>query len=139
MKLSEFIDQTMTEIAEGIQKAKISTSDIWAIAPGSLNGERIFEKSEVEFDVAVTVVDTTTTQKEGKGGVSAKVEVMGVSLGGDLGGGGHRAEEAAKTVASRIAFKVPVHMNAHFRGDKNIADEAAYFATRGKAETETLE
>lgn len=79
------------------------------------------------------------TQKEGKGGMSAKIEVMGVSLGGDLGGGGHKAEEAAKTVVSRIAFKVPVYMNAHFRGDQNLADEAAYFATRGKIETETSE
>lgn len=136
MKLSEFIDQTMTEIAEGIQKAKISTFDIWAIAPGTLNGERIFEKSEVEFDVAVTVVDTTATQKEGKGGVSAKVEVVGVSLGGDLAGVTHKAEESAKTVASRITFKIPVYINAHFRGDKNLVAEAEYFATRGKAETE---
>lgn len=135
MKLSEFIDQAMTEIAEGIQRAKISTSDIWAIAPGSLNGERIFEKSKVEFDVAVTVVESTETQKEGKGGIAAKVEVIGISLRGNLAGGGHKVQETAKTVASRIAFKVPVYMNAHFRGDKNIAEEAAYFAARGKVGT----
>lgn len=133
MRLSDFIDQAMTEIAEGIQKAKISTSDIWAISPGSLNGERIFEKSEVEFDVAVTVVDSTEVKSDGKGGVSAKVEVMGVSIGANLDGSKNKVSDTAKTVASRISFKVPVYMNAHFRDDKNMAEEAAYFSSRANA------
>ena len=127
MKLRDFIQETMTEIAYGIQEAKINTSSIWAICPGSLHGERLTEKSYVEFDVAVTVNESVARKMDGKGGIKAEVEVLGSRFGGELSGGSEGQKEASTVNASRVAFKVPVYMNAHFRGDQNIKDEAEIF------------
>lgn len=66
MKLRDFIKDTMTEIAHGIQAAKIGTADLWAISPGLLHGERLIEKSYVEFDVAVTVNEMNGSERDGK-------------------------------------------------------------------------
>lgn len=132
MKLRDFIKDTMTEIAHGIQAAKIETADLWAINPGMLHGERLIEKSYVEFDVAVTVNDATASEKDGKGGMKAEIEVFGSRLGGELAGGLGTKKETSTVNASRVAFKVPVYMNAHFRGDPNIAQEAEHFANRAK-------
>ena len=133
MKLSQFIEETLTEIAVGVQSAKLRTSDLWAISPGALHGADLHEKSEIEFDVAVTVEQTLSSGKDGKGGVEASIQVMGVNLSGQLGGGLTGNQSNATTVASRIAFKVPVYMNAHFRNDKGISEEREYFQSRGKA------
>lgn len=132
MKLRDFIKDTMTEIANGIQAAKIETADLWAISPGKLHGERLTEKSYVEFDVAVTVNETTASEKDGKGGIEAKIEVLGSRLGGQFSGGLGDKKEISSVNASRVAFKVPVYMNAHFRGDPNIVEEAEHFAKRRK-------
>lgn len=132
MKLRDFIKDTMTEIAHGIQAAKIETADLWAINPGMLHGERLTEKSYVEFDVAVTVNEATTSEKDGKGAVKAEIEVFGSRVGGELSGGLSGTKETSTVNASRVAFKVPVYMNAHFRGDPNIVEEAEHFANRSK-------
>lgn len=134
MKLRDFIKDTMTEIAHGIQAAKIGTADLWAISPGLLHGERLIEKSYVEFDVAVTVNEMNGSERDGKGGIKAEIEVLGSRVGGELSGGVAGKRETSTVNASRVAFKVPVYMNAHFRGDPNIAEEADHFAKRGKGE-----
>lgn len=132
MKLRDFIKDTMTEIAHGIQAAKIETADLWAISPGMLHGERLTEKSYVEFDVAVTVNEATSSEKDGKAGLKAEIEVFGSRVGGELSGGlGGRTETTTLNV-SRVAFKVPAYMNTHFRGDPNIIEEAEHFAIRAK-------
>lgn len=131
MKLRDFIKDTMTEIAHGIQAAKIETADLWAISPGAMHGERLIEKSYVEFDVAVTVNEAAITEKDGKGGLKAEIEVFGSRMGGELGGGLATKKETSTVNASRVAFKIPVYMNAHFRGDPNMVEEADHFARRG--------
>lgn len=136
MKLSQFIEETLTEIAVGIQSAKLRTGDIWAISPKSVQGVDISEKSEIEFDVAVTVEETSTKGKDGKAGVEASIQVMGVNMSGQLGGGASLDTTKATTIASRVAFKVPVYMNTHYRGDKALAEEREFFMGEGKAKME---
>ncbi|UCI05391.1 hypothetical protein [Mesorhizobium sp. B1-1-8] len=118
----------MTEIAHGIQSAKIETKDIWAINPEALHGERLTEKSYVEFDVAVTVNESSTNEKDGRRAFKAEIEVFGTKFGGELGGGLGAKKETSSQNVSRVTFKVPVYMNAHYRGDKNIEAEAEHFA-----------
>lgn len=128
MKLRDFIKETMIEIAYGIQAAKIETADIWAINPGSLHGEKLTEKSYVDFDVAVTVNESTKNGQDGKGSIKAEIEVFGSRLGGELSGAAQGRKETSTVNASRVVFKVPVYMNAHFRGDENLSEEAKHFA-----------
>jgi hypothetical protein len=129
MKLRDFIKDTLTDIAFGIQNAKIATKDVWAINPGALHGERLTDKSYVEFDVALTVTESSSTERDGKGGVKAEIEVFGSKVGGEVGGGiGSTSEKSTQNV-SRVSFKVPVYMNAHYRGDKNILEEAEFLAS----------
>ena len=128
MKLRDFIKETMTEIAFGIQSAKLETAELWAINPGSLSGEKVTEKSYVEFDVAVTVTQVDEKQKDGSGNLKGEINVLGAHVGGGLFGGGKMRMESSTANVSRVTFKVPVYMNAHFRGDKNILEEAQHFA-----------
>jgi hypothetical protein len=130
MKLRDFIKEIMVEIAHGIQAAKIETGDLWAISPGALHGERLTEKSYVEFDVAVTVSEATKSARDGKGGMKAEIEVFGSRIGGEFTGSAETRSDVSTVNASRVAFKVPVYMNAHFRGDSNLIEEAEHFARR---------
>jgi hypothetical protein len=126
MELRQFIRDAMMEIAMGIQQAKVDTKDLWAVTPAKLNGESVLEKSFIEFDIAVTVQEGASSQKDGKGGVKAEISVLGAKLGADGSGGVARTETNSTQNVSRITFKVPVYMNAHFRGDPNIAIEADF-------------
>lgn len=130
MDLKDFIRETLVGIASGIQEAKIETGDIWALVPGALHGKRVSETSYIEFDVAVTVTETTESQKDGKAGVKAEISVLGSKVSGELGGGIASTKHASAEHVSRVSFKVPVHMNAHFRGDPLFAQEAAYLKDR---------
>ncbi|RRN75990.1 hypothetical protein [Agrobacterium deltaense] len=130
MELKNFIRETLVNIATGIQEAKLETSDFWAINPGSLNGERVIERSYIDFDVAITVSESVENQKEGKGGVKAEISVLGSKISGDVGRSLGTAVQQASENVSRVSFKVPVYMNAHYRGDENIKQEAEYFDTR---------
>jgi len=70
--------------------------------------------------------------KDGSGGLKGEIEVLGSRIGGELSGGVESKTETTTVNASRIAFKVPVYMNAHFRGDNNLLEEAEYFAKRNQ-------
>lgn len=127
MELKDFIRETLIGIAAGVQEAKIKTADLWAIAPGALHGERIVETSFVDFDIAVTVSENVQKHKEGKGAVKAEISVLGARIGGNLGENRGDTEQVSSENVSRVSFRVPVYMNAHFHGDPRLQEERELF------------
>ena len=102
MRLEDFINETLTEIALGIHRAQ-SNSRTYCLIINPLEtlaraGARIEAYvRDVEFDVALTT-------SEGKGsGAEGEITVAGFLKAGGRG----RAESASSSV-SRIRFTVPV-------------------------------
>ncbi len=126
MKLKDFIRESLVEIAFGVHQAKVAAKDLVAISPGHLNGQIVQEKIYVDFDVAVTVNEVRETDKEGKLGIQAQIEVLGNKLGGELGGGGAVSQSSSTQTASRVVFKVPVYLNSHFRNDAGFDKEVKF-------------
>lgn len=124
MELRDFIRETLVGIATGVQEAKLRTSDLWAINPGKLNGESVTEKSYIEFDVALTVTETAETQKGGGGGLKAEVSVLGSKVGGGAEAAISGSTGSSSEKVSRVSFRVPVYMNADYRGDNHTKEEA---------------
>jgi hypothetical protein len=91
MKLDEYVKQTLLDITKGVSEAK-NQSELW-IAPGYVDGEKVFSAQLVAFEIAVTV------SKEGGGGIQV------LSL-GEIGAKGS-AEHTNK-----ISFSVPVYFQA---------------------------
>lgn len=125
MRLGEFIRQTLVEVAFGVHEAKADAKDLVAIVPGSLNNERMTIETVIEFDIAVTVRESTTSTKH-EGGTRGSIEVLGVGLSADSGKRKEASTDTANETVSRIAFKVPVHLNANFRGDPTSDAESAF-------------
>jgi len=134
MELKDFIRETLVGIANGIEEARIETGDIWAINPASIDGEKVAERSYVEFDIAVTAGETLGSRKEGKAGVKAEISVLGASVGGDLGGGLEGSKQSHSENVSRVSFKVPVHMNVQFRSEEAVKQRTDYFAAKDATE-----
>ena len=108
MKLSEFIEETLTEIVRGVKSAQDKIADTNAeIQPSGLakfNNDQFpfpFKPGRgivnmVEYDVAVETSDEAST----KGGVGVAMAVIGVGV---------QASEGEKTSrAHRIKFSVPL-------------------------------
>jgi hypothetical protein len=91
MKLDEYVKQTLIDITKGVSEAK-DQSLLW-IAPGYVDGEKVFAAQLVSFEIAVTV------SKEGSGGI----QVLSF---GELGAKGS-AEHTNK-----ISFSVPIYFQA---------------------------
>jgi hypothetical protein len=123
MKLRDFISETIEEIAFGVHKAKVNCSELIAVSPGNMNGDSVVKLSEIEFDVAVTVEESKSGQKSADGSAKANVSVLGVGIEGAIGGTGSTKQDASSSKVSRVAFKVPVYLNAHMRNDPTIDEE----------------
>ena len=122
MRLSEFIEDTMFEIAFGIQRAQARAKDLVAINPGSLDGQRLTEKSYVDFDVSVVVNETTSSNKGGSGKIGGEISVASIAkLKADLGGSAEGKHENVTAKTHRVAFKVPVYLNADFKNNPATA------------------
>jgi len=136
MKLSDFIHETLRDISIGVTKAKHEVGDLTAIAPGSLNGERVSVETEVNFDVAVTA--TTEEIKVKGGGVRAGAAIK--VLGADLSLGADGKKEASANVhdshVSRISFTIPMILNAGARKLSDAAKEEAEYAAMRLIELE---
>lgn len=126
MKLAEFIREAISEIALGVHGAKGDVFDIVAVVPGSLNNAVVIEKSEIEFDIAVTVTSDTSKASSKSGKVGAGISVLGARIGTDGTIDADESSKVARALTSRLAFKVPVYFNAHMRDDPGAADEANY-------------
>src|SRR3546814_3501354 len=75
MRLSEFIHDMLYEIALGVEIARARSHEIAAIAPESISGERVSERTYIDFDVAVVVGESDTTAKAGDGRIGADIQV----------------------------------------------------------------
>ena len=91
MKLDEYVKQTLLDITEGVSAAQ-AVSKHW-IAPGYVDGEKVFQAQLVSFDIGVTV------SKEAGGGIQ-------VWSFGDL-----KAKGTAEHT-NRISFSVPIYFQA---------------------------
>ncbi|MDN3640373.1 hypothetical protein QWY82_16380 [Simiduia curdlanivorans] len=101
MKLKDFISNTLFEIQEGVQEAqrlvkKADTSGVINPVWKSASEANKSDIREVQFDVAVTVIEKTG----GKAG--GAIKVMGIGIGADISGGGENS------YVSRIQFSIPV-------------------------------
>lgn len=91
MKLDEYVKQTLVDISKGVSEAK--TESLVGIAPGYVDGEKVFAAQMISFEIIVT------TEKEAGGGIRV------LSL-GDLEVGGKIQH------VNRISFEVPVFFQA---------------------------
>lgn len=91
MKLDEYVKQTLLDITNGVSQAK-KESSLW-IAPGYVDGDKVFAAQLVSFDIAVTV------SKEAGGGI----QVWSFC---DM-----KAKGASEQV-NRISFSVPIYFQA---------------------------
>ena len=111
IELRQFIGETLKQIALGVVDAQ-DALDNAEINPAEFAGNcnRMFSGRtgglvhDVEFDVAVTATDETTT----KAGISVLIASVG------LGAAGQSA--ASNQSVSRIRFSVPVVLPIHERG-----------------------
>jgi len=126
IRLADFVAEAISEIAYGIHLAKANTYEISAVVPGTLNGDSVIEKSYIESDIAVTATSekVITGTKSGKAG--AGISVLGAKIGVDGTLASESGNKDLSGVTSRISFKVPVYLNAHFRGDPTASGEADF-------------
>lgn len=131
MRLSEFIQDMLYEIAEGVQGGSLKARDLVAIVPVSLNGEHVGEKNYIEFDVSIVVSESQEKKAGGDGKIGGEINVASVakvSLG--VGGTDSRSSSAKAEQTHRVAFKVPIYWAANYRNNPATAAEAAAFEAR---------
>jgi hypothetical protein len=102
----------------GVQLARARARDLVAITPSTIDGESVSEKTYVDFDVAVVVGESETTMKGGEGKTGGEIQVASI-IKANIGGGGkiESGSTASTEQTHRVAFKVPIFMNAHFRNN----------------------
>ena len=131
MRLSEFIQDMLYEIAEGVQGGSLKARDLAAIIPVSLNGKNVAEKSYIEFDVSVVVSEAEEKKASGDGKIGGEINVASVAKASvSLGGGAQGSSSAKAEQTHRVAFKVPVYWAANYRGNQATEAEAAAFRAR---------
>jgi len=128
MRLSEFIQDTLHEIALGVEAARVKSRNLVAINPARLDNEQITEKSYIDFDVSIVVSESDEKERGGEGRISGEINVASVAkVGAALGGTAKGSTLAKAKQTHRVAFKVPVYFNANYRGNAAAEAEAAAF------------
>lgn len=126
MRLAEFVREALGDVAFGVHAAKADAHGLVAIVPGSLNGEQVTEKTYIEFDVAVTASTESQNASGTSGKAGAGINVVGFRFGVDGELTDNSIKKDVSGLTSRIAFKVPVYLNANFRGDATSQAEAEF-------------
>lgn len=125
MRLSDFIESTLFEIALGVERARVKARDLIAINPSSIEGQALTEKNFVEFDVSVLVSDTDEQKSGADAKASAEIKVASIAkVGATLGGKGETTSTARSEQTHRVSFKVPVYMNANYKHNPVAQAEA---------------
>jgi hypothetical protein len=125
MRLSDFIQDTLYEIALGVQLAQARAKDLVAIAPSRIDGVLLEEKSYVDFDVSVVVTDSNSGAKGGGVKLGSEIKVASfVRISADINGSAGSKQENTSAQTHRVAFKVPVYMNASFKDNPATAIHA---------------
>ena len=88
MKLSEFVEETIGQVLDGVAAAQAKAEDMKARVAVRTDGQEY-----VKFDVAITVTE--------EGGDSASVGVAGVLRAG-------REVQSTESSVSRIQFSIPI-------------------------------
>jgi hypothetical protein len=126
MRLSEFIQDTLYEIAVGVQLAQAKAKDLVAISPSRIDGQLVEEKCYVDFDVSIIVTDTTGGNVTGSGKITGEIRVASIAkISGEVGGSGKKVHENTTAQTHRVLFKVPVYMHANFKNNPETAVAAA--------------
>lgn len=114
MRLSEFIEGTLSEIAIGVKNAKEKSRSVLAITPGTLDGKVVGEITYIEFDLSVAVSEGSETSSSKEKGFGGDLKVMSVGVSGRSGGKDDAKNTGSSQITQRISFKVPVCMAADF-------------------------
>src|SRR3546814_12316984 len=116
MRLSEFIHDMLYEIALGVEIARARSHEIAAIAPESISGERVSERTYIDFEVAVVVGESDKTAKAGDGRHGADIDVATIRKDSDgKGGKAEGTSTASQQQNHRGTLKVPVNQQPQFR------------------------
>lgn len=128
MKLSDFIQETLYEIALGVNLARLKAKDLVAITPSTLNGAAIDEKSYVDFDVSVVVSESDTSKRGADGRLGGEIQVAAIGK-ISVGAGANAAQTTGSSSEQthRVSFKVPLYLNASYLGNPATAREAEEF------------
>jgi hypothetical protein len=109
--VKQFVEESLVQIAEGIQSAqeRVRDMDVKFLPGAYSDGGKI---SEIEFDIAVTVTQSTEKGHETEGFITV--------IGGWLGikGKEHAADNEENLTASRIRFTVQALLPAANKGEK---------------------
>lgn len=124
MRLDQFIESTLSEIAIGVAKAKVRSSKFVAIAPAKINDQRFHTETLVSFDVSLRVASNTESGLSGTAKGSGKMRVVVVDADIGIDGQTSRKSAANEEATHRVAFNVPMVLTAHHRNDPNMKDEA---------------
>jgi hypothetical protein len=116
MRLSELIEEALSEIAIGVKSAKEKSRSVLAIAPGTLEDKFVAEITYIDFDVSVAVVETTENSSSKEKSLGGQLRVMSVGVDGKGSGKQSVNTSASAQTTHRISFKVPVCMAADFSG-----------------------
>jgi uncharacterized membrane protein len=124
IELSQFIESTLFDIALGVQKAKLRAADLVAIAPNRIDGKEAGETTHVEFDIAVRTSSSQSSASGNSGKIGARARIWVVDASAELGKQSKKNSETGSEHHHRITFKVPIHLNAHFRNAPFIQSDA---------------
>lgn len=130
LNLSEFVSNTIVEIAKGVEQAKIdlkeydvlinpATDSEGKVKTNSTNYVRLVQ--DVEFDLSVTInQDEKQTEESDKSGAS-KIQVVSIinfSLGGSMSNKKSEEIQNSHSAINRIKFIVPVSFSTNSEGTK---------------------
>lgn len=115
MRLSELIEETLSEIAIGVKSAKEKSRKVLAIAPGTLNDKLVAEITYIEFDVSIVVAENSAAGSSNEKGLGGEIKVLSVGgLGGSSSSKSDKSDSSSSQLSHRITFKVPICMSAEF-------------------------
>jgi hypothetical protein len=103
MELEEYVASVLVGVCAGVDKAKnlVKTS---AVAPATIDGEIVDRGEFINFEISVTVSDSS----EGKGGGKIQVLPLGVSAEAKV--------NREMMNVNKLSFRVPIYFSATFKG-----------------------
>jgi hypothetical protein len=133
MRLSTFIHDTLYEIALGVTIGRARALDMVAVMPGHIDGTDVAEKTYVDFDIAVVVDEDLSGTSTKDGNVGAEIQVVSmIKIKAGAGVKNESVSHKSQEQTHRITFKIPIHMNAHFKDNpKAIAEASKILKTHG--------
>ena len=114
MKLSEFVEAALNDIALGVERAREKSRDMVAIAPSRVGGQIVDKSTYVDFDISIAVADPASGADSGSEPFRRELIVMTTAADGKRGLEGAGKTKALPLAVHRISFQVPVHMGAKF-------------------------